>query len=217
MAVRGQTPPPLPKAGRGRASTPLPKTGRGVFPIWEGGLPEMGRGPLPVAGIQTPDIEHREISPGESNTGARCRADETEPSFFPPVPISPRKDRSKPRREHQTSAAIVEAFEDIWTVYPRRVAKAAALVAFERAVKAGADPLEIKAGVLRYVVEQERKHLDPVKRHDFTKHFAAWLNGRQWEDETAPAPQANGFDRSAAQPNRRLKPMERFLARRLAK
>ncbi|MFO1131162.1 MAG: hypothetical protein U1E16_03965 [Hyphomicrobiales bacterium] len=70
-------------------------------------------------------------------------------------------------------------FEDLWSHYPRKVAKGRARSAFKAALKR-TDLPTIKAGVLRYAAE--RTGQDP----QFTKHLASWLNAECWNDEPAP-------------------------------
>jgi len=72
-------------------------------------------------------------------------------------------------------------FDEFWKVYPRHVAKIAALKAYRRALKVAA-PNVILAGAMRYA--QERGGQDD----QFTKHPTTWLNGGCWNDK----PKRNG-------------------------
>lgn len=78
--------------------------------------------------------------------------------------------------------ATDDGFAEFWASYPRRVAKASAEKAWRKALKDGASPSEILAGVRRYAAERESEP-DPAKRIQFTAHAATWLNACRWNDE----------------------------------
>ena len=83
-----------------------------------------------------------------------------------------------------------DGFELFWTAYPRKVAKAAALKAWPRAVKAaGGNVAPIVAGAWRLAD-------DPNREEAFTPHPATWLNAERWNDPPLP-------DRAAAEAARR--------------
>lgn len=69
----------------------------------------------------------------------------------------------------------LEGFEEFWKVFPRRVAKQAALRMYKRAQK-----LTTSAEILRAakLYAQERLGQDAA----FTKHPATWLNAGCWGD-----------------------------------
>lgn len=69
-------------------------------------------------------------------------------------------------------------FEELWSHYPRKVSKGKARSAYKAALKR-ADFPTIKAGVVRYAAERANQD------HQFTKHFASWLNAECWQDEPA--------------------------------
>ncbi|GAB3754813.1 hypothetical protein GCM10027591_03740 [Zhihengliuella somnathii] len=71
-------------------------------------------------------------------------------------------------------------FTDFWNTYPRRVAKGAALKAWEKATaNGGVDPAVIVQGAQRYAN-------DPNREPAYTKHPATWLNAQCWEDDPIP-------------------------------
>lgn len=74
-------------------------------------------------------------------------------------------------------------FDEFWQVYPRHVAKQAAIRMYRRALKS-ARPTDILRGAMQYAAERTGK--DPT----FTKHPATWLNGGCWDDE--PTGSSNG-------------------------
>lgn len=74
-----------------------------------------------------------------------------------------------------------KGFELFWSIFPRRVAKQAALKAYRRALKLTTSD-EIQKGAELYA--RERAGQDP----SFTKHPATWLNGGCWGDYAAARP-----------------------------
>jgi hypothetical protein len=86
-----------------------------------------------------------------------------------------------PARDGAAVPAIDNGFETFWRVYPRKVDKASARKAFDRAVKARkATAGELAAGAAQYALE--RSGQDPK----FTKHPATWINGECWRNEPEP-------------------------------
>ena len=75
-----------------------------------------------------------------------------------------------------------DPFVAFWKTYPRRIGKAAALKAYNRAVKSGAQPDEILLGAARFAADRDREP-DPSKREQYTPHPATWLNAARWADE----------------------------------
>lgn len=70
----------------------------------------------------------------------------------------------------------VEGFTEFWGIYPRRVAKLAAMKAYARALKM-ATAEEINRGAKIYAHERLGKDAQ------FTAHAATWLNAGRWADE----------------------------------
>jgi hypothetical protein len=95
-----------------------------------------------------------------------------------PTSYGSRKEDSSPRKR---GGQPDEAFEAFWKIYPRKVAKAAAVKAWSKAVRDGTEPSTIIAAAQFYALE--RKMQDPV----YTKHPATWLNAGCWQDEPDPA------------------------------
>ncbi|MEV7014080.1 hypothetical protein [Streptosporangium sp. NPDC051022] len=78
-------------------------------------------------------------------------------------------------------------FEEFWKNYPRKVGKPDARKAWDKAVKAGANPDDIIAGAVNY-------DRDPVRRSSeikFTAHPTTWLNQGRWTDEVAVTASGN--------------------------
>jgi len=106
-------------------------------------------------------------------------------SLFPEH--EPRQLRRATRNSSESHDKLRADFDEFYAAYPRHVAKEAARRAFERAVKAGADPVKIRLAAMRFAAERDREP-DPVKRERFTPHPATWLNAGRWADEAAPTP-----------------------------
>jgi hypothetical protein len=73
-------------------------------------------------------------------------------------------------------------FEEFWKAYPksRRVAKGAAVKAWERAKKSGLPPLD----QLLPIVELQKQSQGWLESNGkFIPHPATWINGAQWENE----------------------------------
>lgn len=69
----------------------------------------------------------------------------------------------------------LEGFDEFWKVYPRRVAKQAAIRMYKRALKLTTSA-EILRAAKRYMGERYGKD------EAFTKHPATWLNAGCWDD-----------------------------------
>jgi hypothetical protein len=102
-------------------------------------------------------------------------------------------------------------FEEFWKIYPRKVAKAAALKAWIKA-KQVTSPEEIIAGAQRYAN-------DPNRHPSYTAHPATWLNAHRWGDEPLPQRELSKEeqlerDRKASEERRRieLEESQRFFA-----
>jgi hypothetical protein len=97
-------------------------------------------------------------------------------SFAPAAPES----GSPPKKRARAGAEIAAAFESFWRVYPRKVAKLAALKAFESALAGGATAAAIISGAERYRTERANEEAR------YTKHPSTWLAKGCWEDESPP-------------------------------
>ena len=72
-----------------------------------------------------------------------------------------------------------DRFEEFWAIYPRRVAKQAAIKAYRKALKL-ATAADIIAGARRYAAERQGQDMA------YTKHPGTWLNGGCWADYERP-------------------------------
>ncbi|WNM72833.1 helix-turn-helix DNA binding domain protein [Arthrobacter phage RedFox] len=78
-------------------------------------------------------------------------------------------------------------FADFWEIYPRKTARAAALKAWQKAVRTAA-PAAIIEGARAYAA-------DPNREAKFTAYPATWLNAGRWEDEPLPSRSSGPRDR----------------------
>ena len=70
--------------------------------------------------------------------------------------------------------------EQFWRIYPRRVAKRAAMKALDRVRRSGEVSFaELLAAVERYAAATSTKDIQ------FVCHAATWLNAGRWDDEPA--------------------------------
>ena len=80
------------------------------------------------------------------------------------------------------SAEIEAAFGEFWKIYPRHVARVAALKAYGKALKGGASPAEILIGCRRFAEKVARDGTEA----QYIPHGATWLNAARWTDEPEP-------------------------------
>jgi len=67
-------------------------------------------------------------------------------------------------------------FEDFWKMYPRKVGKGHARLAFKKACEKE-DPIKILVALREFVQVMEGKE------KQFIPHPTTWLNGERWDDE----------------------------------
>lgn len=85
--------------------------------------------------------------------------------------------QSRPKN-HPLEPSLKHHFDVFWSIYPRKVAKQAALKAFVKALQV-ATPDEICGGAQKYAD-------DPNRHPSYTAHAATWLNAHRWSDEPLP-------------------------------
>ena len=87
--------------------------------------------------------------------------------------------QSRPKnRTNKPSLETSEQFDLFWKIYPLKVAKKTAIVAFEKALQSA--PLEeILSGAKRYAG-------DPNRHPSYTAHPTTWLNQERWGDDPLP-------------------------------
>jgi biotin operon repressor len=111
------------------------------------------------------------------------------PSPENPVTEQPNPGKPNPGKPQLDNQGVLEElskknldtnneFEIFWNVYPRKVAKKAAEVAFAKASKQTA-AAEIISAAARYAK-------DPNRVEVYTAHPATWLNAHRWLDDPLP-------------------------------
>lgn len=98
-------------------------------------------------------------------------ANTTEPTFEP-APAEP-----APHKREEYPAA----FEQLWAIYPKHVAKMAAYKAWSKA-KVGMNSAFLLAKVQAFAAQCANTETR------FIPNFATWLNGERWNDEYRPDP-----------------------------
>jgi hypothetical protein len=84
-----------------------------------------------------------------------------------------------------TYAEVMQQFDQFWRAYPRRMGKANARKAFEKAIKQGATLGEM-LDALKWQCQQPGWLKDGGS---FIPYPASWLNAERWHDEPFEAPQ----------------------------
>jgi len=104
---------------------------------------------------------------------------------------------TKIKNARRASRSEPEGFDVFWALYPRKVAKSAAMKAF-RSLAPSADVL---SAMLVAVASQAKSPEWTKDGGQFIPHPATWLRGRRWEDELpAPSrPKALGPDYAAVE------------------
>jgi hypothetical protein len=97
----------------------------------------------------------------------------------------------KTRYKEDNKTDIIAGFEKFWEVYPRKIGKAAALKAFEKAAKK-TDPAHIVECVNRWV------QVTNLPEMQFIPHPTTWLNQERWQDDLAAVSQNKNASSIAA-------------------
>ena len=77
------------------------------------------------------------------------------------------------------AAAYTAEFEEVWALYPKKINKYKAFIAFRKALETGAAVADIKAGIERYRDYIARKKI----KERYIKHGSTFFNQRGWEDD----------------------------------
>lgn len=86
-------------------------------------------------------------------------------------------------KEINKESNIKSEFEELWKLYPRKLGKDKALIAYTKARKANTPKSEIEDGLKRYLAYISTNKVDTK----YIKHGATWFNQKCWEDEYAEA------------------------------
>ena len=74
---------------------------------------------------------------------------------------------------------ILDEFEILWKLYPRKIGKPKALKAYEKARKNGTTFEQVKQGIEMYLVNIKQTKTAT----EYIKHGSTWFNGECWNDE----------------------------------
>ena len=102
-----------------------------------------------------------------------------QPNPGKPNPGKPKSDNQGSLEELSKKNLDINQFDEFWKIYPLKVAKQAAMKAFEKAT-AHASVEVIIRGAQKYAT-------DPNRVPAYTAHPATWLNAHRWLDDALPA------------------------------
>lgn len=99
-----------------------------------------------------------------------------------------------PAAAEKPAQKAADGFDQWWPLYPKKVKKLDAQKAYRAALKAGATPQDLIAGIRKHVANWKAKGTAP----QYIPYPATWLRAGSWEDEidtpdmdSAPAPAIN--------------------------
>lgn len=108
---------------------------------------------------------------GDSMTGRTDVADGATMTTSTGRQSRPKNHPLEPSKKHQE-------FDEFWSIYPRKVAKQAAMKAWLKAVQSASAEV---------IIQGARRYADDPNRHPaYTAHPATWLNAHRWSDEPLP-------------------------------
>lgn len=112
----------------------------------------------------------RMLSTGQLSSGQspynKCANDANTPRVIDPSSLN--------------KAAVYTAdFENLWAMYPKKINKYKAFLAYQKAKKSGVADEDIKAGIIRY---KQYIDVNDIKA-TFVKHGSTFFNQRAWEDD----------------------------------
>lgn len=121
--------------------------------------------------INLSTIQQRDSSLRSESESPSARSEPHQVTLALPLPGGAPAEPKRTRRDYDAE------FDAWWQHYPNKVAKDAAARAYAAAVKRGATPAELAAGLARAVWPA-----DP----NYIPHPSTWLNGGRWKDQPAP-------------------------------
>lgn len=119
--------------------------------------------------------ENRIQGNGSAEDKTLYQAPESTTTAEPARDLAPAEPAPHKREEYPT------AFEQLWTIYPKHVAKMAAYKAWRKA-KVGVNSAFLMAKVQAFAAQCVNTETR------FIPNFATWLNGERWNDEYRPDP-----------------------------
>ena len=82
---------------------------------------------------------------------------------------------SEPNNTKEDTKEVIQEFEEVWKIYPRKVAKKKALSVFKKI------NLEEHSLIKKSVKIFAKKTINTEEK--YSPHFSAWLNQERWKDE----------------------------------
>lgn len=104
------------------------------------------------------------------------------------------------KKKTPSSDALLDRFNALWKLYPKKLGKQNSFKAYKKAIKDGATDDQIKTGIEAYVKYLTKEQTDP----QYIKQGSSFFNQRSWEDDwsgggVTPEPQApKPIDKAAA-------------------
>lgn len=114
--------------------------------------------------------------------------------------VAPNKNDKNDKKKTPSSDALLDRFNALWKLYPKKLGKQNSFKAYKKAIKDGATDDQIKTGIEAYVKYLTKEQTDP----QYIKQGSSFFNQRSWEDDwsgggVTPEPQApKPIDKAAA-------------------
>jgi len=126
-----------------------------------------------------PEAEHGNAPAMPQHVESDATASESDADAMPPTPTpTPTPVPPTPRKRGDGVHGFPPGFDEFWTAYPRKTAKANAAKAFAR-IRPDQPTLTSMLAALRTQRDSPQWLKDDG---EFIPHAATWLNGRRWED-----------------------------------
>jgi hypothetical protein len=112
---------------------------------------------------------------------------------------TPNKNVKNDKKKTPSSDALLDRFNALWKLYPKKLGKQNSFKAYKKAIKDGATDDQIKTGIEAYVKYLTKEQTDP----QYIKQGSSFFNQRSWEDDwsgggVTPEPQAPKTQTKAA-------------------
>jgi hypothetical protein len=114
--------------------------------------------------------------------------------------VTTNKNDKNDKKKTPSSDALLDRFNALWKLYPKKLGKQNSFKAYKKAIKDGATDDQIKTGIEAYVKYLTKEQTDP----QYIKQGSSFFNQRSWEDDwsgggVTPEPQApKPIDKAAA-------------------
>lgn len=114
--------------------------------------------------------------------------------------LTTNKNVKNDKKKTPSSDALLDRFNALWKLYPKKLGKQNSFKAYKKAIKDGVTDDQIKTGIESYVKYLTKEQTDP----QYIKQGSSFFNQRSWEDDwsgggVTPEPQApKPIDKNAA-------------------